>query len=230
MKMDIPTVEQVKNLMDNVVVFHTDTIGSTDAPMVADEFHLPFPSMQFVLRKPYFLNGFLLETISVVGVYGDRWALNSPQYPDAQSFQILPTGEIVVVSVDTEKINIFNYETVSPEVMREMLIPRKEKYLYNFVYDVIATINHINNSEYVVTKHTTSSVHNRKLKNGVIERRIKIRRTKYASTPSTHKGTKHRYKYRVRGHYRQLEKEKIWIHDHVRGGDGTIFIPKEYEI
>jgi len=104
--------------------------------------------------------------------------------------------------------------------------------LYNFCYDIVATMDLINNSEYVVTKHSTCSVTKKKIGKGIIQRRIKIKHTKPTVSPkATGTGTKHRYKYRVRGHWREMEDGKrTWIKDHVRGGDGTIFIPKEYDV
>ena len=162
-----------------------------------------------------------------------QWRFRSPDFGHAVTFRVLESGELEVKSVDQSDKEIAG-KTLSEISLqqREKIISNAtaEKWVYNFVYDVMATIDSINHSEYVVTTHTTKHESGARLSRGGVERRIKIKHT-HSISEATGRGTKHRYKYRVRGHWRhQSDDKKTWIRDHVRGGDGTIFISKEYEI
>lgn len=227
-----------KDIEAETVVFDADELGWSNAPMVAKDFHMPFRAMLVHLRKPYKFDDATVQYFRII--YGkestpwwNQYQIASSDFPEVITFKVLETGEIEVRAIDTSKYGVKELSQMSEEQAKSLLEPRREKHLYNLVYDIIATIDYINNSEYVVTKHTTRKATGEKLSGGMIERRIKIKHTKvkHAGYVGTGKGTKHRYKYRVRGHWREFEDgSRTWVKDHVRGGDGSIFIPKEYEL
>ncbi len=224
-----------QEILKETVTFYTPEIGYNNTPMETKNFHMPFPYMYINCETPYKFNDNVnVKSVRIVTGFSRNgmYDVVSKDFPEVISFNILETGEIEIMAIDSSKFHLEHLATTTEAESEEILKQRHEKYLYNFVYDLISTMDHLNNSEYVVTKHSTNKTTGERLNGGIMERRIKIKRTKYIhSAKATHTGTKHRYKYRVRGHWREVEgKEKIWIKDHVRGGDGTIFIPKEYEI
>lgn len=233
-----------ETIIDEAVLFHGDKLGSQTATMMASEFHMPFYSMYFTFAKPYLFGDRKVSQLRLVdrweaerikGARGKvfRYAIVSNDFPDAISFNIRETGEIEVSSFDTDKFSLEEFASLSTEEAEEMLKAKHESNLYNLVYDLIATIDDINNSQYIVTTHTTDRKTGQRLPSGKVQKRIKIKHVKI-KRPNYHgtgTGTKHRYKYRVRGHWRDYEDGKrTWIKDHVRGGDGSIFIPKEYDV
>lgn len=231
-------------IKNNTVKFHTDFLGSRNTPMISKDFRLPFLGMDVSLGKAYKVNDIFITGFNITK-FNNKYTLICYELNDLVNFQITETGEIIVETVDQTEFKkqsneemlmkakmVFNGEKNVDEVIFDAVV-NKEKHYYNLVYDIIATIDYLNHSEYVVTKHTTTNTKEgiKKLPSGKIETRVKIRHTKNINyTGQKHEGSKHRYKYRVRGHFRNYDGgEQIWIADHVRGGDGSIFIPKEYE-
>lgn len=241
MKIPLHLIKEFERIEKETVIFHAEELGYSNTAMVAKNFHMPFPCMYIRLRKPYKMEDRLVHYLRLIdttrntfsGKNMAQYSVVSNDFKDAVAFDILDTGEIVVKAIDVEKYSPEIVSKMSTEEAKELLFPKKEKYLYNLVYDIISTIDHLNSTKYVVTEHTTDSQTGERLPSRKVERRIKIKQEKirYSDSTTHSSGTKHRYKYRVRGHWRNLESgERVWIKDHVRGGDGTIFIPKEYEI
>lgn len=234
----IQVLQMWDRIQDDEVIFNCETLGYPQAKMVAADFKLPFSSMLFVVNEGVKLdNDQVVKHIRVIeGVHykmGRGFNVTCRELKESIEFKILESGEIEMIAIDTQAYGLVAIKTMSEEQSKKLLEPVHEKWLYNFIYDLIATIEYINTSDHVVTKHTTRKNNpDLALPKGKFETRIKIKHTKPSTTthPTGH-GTKHRYKYRVRGHWRTMQNGKtMWIKDHVRGGDGTIFIPKEYEL
>lgn len=218
------------------VVFFIKKLGVSGTPMSAKDIRLPFKMMDISLEVPYKItDGITASYLRILG-NGKSFILAISKHSEALLFRILESGEIEIDTLERTKENLKSLSSYGYFFSKAMNIinERNEKYFYNFVYDLLSTIDYLNHSEYVVTKHTKDKKTGRSLKSGYVQMRIKIKHSKIkyiSEEESINKhGSKHRYKYRVRGHYRNLENKTIWINDFVKGGNGTIFIPKEYEI
>ena len=233
------------DIIKNRVLFKISSLTYKGTPMKVDEFHLPFKVMKIVLSKRYKIDDTDLSEVQIAKI-GEVYKINLKECYKSLDVMLSALGEISIFVIDASKFkDISDPQKVLKDIYQdekskiEDYVPNAildtEKHYYNFVYDLFATIDYLNHSDYIITKHTTTENdgEQERLPYGIIERRIKIRRLKkiYLEQEETHRvGSKHRYKYRVRGHFRAQENNKsIWIADHVRGGDGTIFIPKEYE-
>lgn len=230
-------------MKDDIVNFYVDKLGYPYTPMVTSEFHLPFEEIKLRLKNSYKLDENLnIKTILVKKFHSEflnrGYGLNlfSEEFAEVIFFEILDTGEIVIATAPKTKETLKklvgnNYEESLGE---GYLIVNSEKRLYNLIYDIISTIDHLNHCDYIITKHSTDKETGLRLGNGIIQKRIKIRSVKYKyiydDEHKKHTGGKHRYRYRVRGHWHTYKGKKKWLKDYVKGGNGTIFIPKEYEI
>lgn len=233
----------------NRVVFNTDELCYRGTSMKAGEVNLPYEHMDIFFKIPYKINGEEIDKV-IMSKNEGLILMCIFNFKTILKVKVFDTGEILIGVQDQsdwkermkgeedERLTALD-ETINGEYFgREELFKVKEdieKHYYNFVYDVLATIDYLNHSETVVTTHTTTDKNGKqvKLPKGRIERRIKIKHTHKMfldNLVNHHKGSKHRYKYRVRGFYRTLaDGKEVWVKDHVRGGDGSIFIPKEYE-
>lgn len=227
------------NQLDTVNFFveNLDVVGSS---MLAD-FHLPFQSIAVYLRKIYKVGNIPVDQfLFIEDFHAKAFSIVTTREELGQIFfRILDTGEIEIKNISFEDIKENKEYTKSTKDLNvliandDLFIKTHDKHLYNFIYEAISLIDDLNNSKYVVTKHTTSKVTGKQYSDGFIEKRIKIksRRLNYVYDENKKReGTKHRYKYRVRGHWHHYHGIRKWTLDYVRGGNGTIFIPKEYEL
>ena len=218
-----------EKFLRDMVIFKTQGWMHSNK-MIAKEFKLPFRLMSFEFSKPIPVwEGLETSSFEVCDMDNEGYSLMIPNMPYACGFRILESGEIDVFGLPYDREKNEGFITYSTDTLKNEVT--KMPQLFSFAYEVCSLIDYINNKEYVVTENTVKhrDSDGNTIKN--IQRRLKIKREKGGHTEATGKGTKHRYKYRVRGHFRTLENGKeVWVHDHVRGGDGTIFIAKEYEI
>jgi len=236
----------------DTVEFHSEKLGDDNLKVEAESFHMPFPAMHITFSEPYDLNGEALKSIRIIDrkIYGGfsehdklpngvtigRYNIVSPDTDNVISFNVLETGEIEVSTMYADK-DLPTYAAMSREESAEVVKQadlHREAHMYNLVYDTITMFEYINRSKYVLTKHRRDKNTGQKRPKDFPQLRIRIKHTKPlrdTDYKGTGKGTKHRYKYRVRGHWRELNSGKrTWVHDHVRGGDGSVFIPKEYDV
>lgn len=232
---------------ENRVIFHADELSYKGTLMKASEVNLPFEAMDIFLRNSYKIEDKKIEVVKLLKK--DGVLIVSISENIHLKVKVSSLGEIIIevqdqTDVNTQLKNVVTQDQILNDISsgkafrdEHFLAPilDVEKHYYNLVYDLLATIDYLNHSETVITTHTTTEKDGKqvKLSKGKIERRIKIKHEYKVYSDNLvrhHKGSKHRYKYRVRGFYRTLaDRKEVWVKDHVRGGDGSIFIPKEYE-
>lgn len=224
--------EMMKNLVDNLftnaVTFNTDHWLQSGHMDVA-EFHLPFDSL-FIYCKEFGARIFISESpVPILKNEDEMFILKNLMVAFGDGLDT----RLMVSLWNTGEIEVYDALTMLRRAEAgdgfEKIKAEKENYI--LVYNILSTIDYINNADYVTTTKREKKTNQYSGKREYIfNTTIKLKR-KQSSGHKTGTGVKHKYRYRVRGHWRTLENGKrIWVKNHVRGGDGTLFIPKEYEM